>query len=72
MVDCFYVTQIYVIDSSQGEVTVEEQCRLEQCLGATELRGLPLLVLCNKQDMPNALSAAKVPSTCFILLHYYT
>eukprot|EP00455_Lapot_gusevi_P012733 TRINITY_DN160_c0_g1_i12.p1 TRINITY_DN160_c0_g1~~TRINITY_DN160_c0_g1_i12.p1 ORF type:complete len:173 (-),score=53.88 TRINITY_DN160_c0_g1_i12:325-843(-) len=47
------------IDSSQGcQHSAEEELR--QLLSSEELRDAALLVLANKQDLPNALSASKV------------
>ena len=57
---CF-LFQIYVLDSAISDTALaEERTRLEKCLGASELRGLPLLVLCNKQDLPGAVSVSQV------------
>ena len=51
---------IFVIDS-QDEARIEEaREELHGIIGAPEMAGAALLVLANKQDMPKAMSPAKV------------
>eukprot|EP01094_Clydonella_sp_ATCC50884_P013359 TRINITY_DN23635_c0_g1_i1.p1 TRINITY_DN23635_c0_g1~~TRINITY_DN23635_c0_g1_i1.p1 ORF type:complete len:182 (+),score=19.25 TRINITY_DN23635_c0_g1_i1:136-681(+) len=60
---CYYSNTsavIYVVDSADPErlsiVKEELLCMLEE----EELRGVPLLILANKQDLPGALPAEKI------------
>lgn len=51
---------IYVVDSVDSERFTEAQEELSRILEADELKGVPLLVLANKQDLPNANSPSDV------------
>ncbi|KAG7155852.1 ADP-ribosylation factor 4-like [Homarus americanus] len=51
---------IFVIDSNDPKGLVESRSRLKELLKCDELAGHPLLVLANKQDLPQAASVEKV------------
>jgi len=51
---------IFVIDSSDSDRLPEAKAVLQKLLRDDELRRLPLLVLANKQDLPNSLAHAQV------------
>ncbi|XP_066930333.1 ADP-ribosylation factor 4-like [Clytia hemisphaerica] len=51
---------IYVIDSNDRERIQEAQEVLKNMLSQDELTDAALLVLANKQDLPNALSASQI------------
>jgi ADP-ribosylation factor protein 1 len=51
---------IYVVDSNDRERIDEAALELQKVLREDELRDATLLVLCNKQDLPNAMSVAEV------------
>ncbi|CAD7941517.1 unnamed protein product [Amoebophrya sp. A25] len=51
---------IYVVDSIDRERLQDAKEELSLMLGEEELTGVPLLVLANKQDLPNAMTAAEV------------
>uniref|UniRef100_A0A6B2LLA4 ADP-ribosylation factor n=1 Tax=Arcella intermedia TaxID=1963864 RepID=A0A6B2LLA4_9EUKA len=51
---------IYVVDSNDKDRLDEAREELHKLLQEEELRGASLLVLANKQDQPNALSAKEV------------
>lgn len=60
---------IYLIDSSDRarlELTKQE---LHSVLQHEELKNVPVLILANKQDLPDALSASSISS--FLDLHSY-
>ena len=60
---CYYPNTnavIYVIDSADRERLPDAKKELSLLLGEEELRGVPLLVFANKQDLPNALDAVTV------------
>ncbi|KAM9987928.1 hypothetical protein ACTFIZ_003269 [Dictyostelium cf. discoideum] len=51
---------IFVVDSNDRE-RIQEACdELNKMLNEDELRDAVLLVFCNKQDLPNAMSVAEV------------
>ncbi|EGC29886.1 ADP-ribosylation factor 1 [Dictyostelium purpureum] len=51
---------IFVVDSNDRE-RIQEACdELQKMLNEDELRDAVLLVFCNKQDLPNAMSVAEV------------
>ena len=53
--------QIFVVDSCSSDDQINEvRLSLEKCLSDPTLRGLPLLLLCNKQDMPHAETVDQV------------
>ena len=59
--------QIFVVDSCASDVEINEvRTTLEKCLSNQELRGLPLLLLCNKQDLPSARSVDQVSGHCSV------
>ncbi|KAL0949911.1 hypothetical protein HGRIS_009939 [Hohenbuehelia grisea] len=51
---------IYVIDSSDVDRLATSRSELLTMLSEEELKGVPLLVFCNKQDMDNALKPEKI------------
>lgn len=51
---------IYVVDSNDRERIAEAERELSNMLKEDELRDAVLLVFANKQDLPNAMSAAEV------------
>lgn len=51
---------IFVVDSSDEESLEQSHQQLWKMLGEEELRGRPLLVLANKQDLPKALAPAQL------------
>mmetsp|Transcript_60601 Transcript_60601/g.69167 ORF Transcript_60601/g.69167 Transcript_60601/m.69167 type:complete len:182 (-) Transcript_60601:564-1109(-) len=60
---CYYPNTnavIYVVDSADKERLSVAKLELLQLLEEEELKGVPLLVLANKQDLPGAMSEAEV------------
>jgi len=53
---------IYVVDSNDRERISEARSELEHLLVQDELRDVKVLVLANKQDMPNAMSTSEISS----------
>eukprot|EP01113_Clastostelium_recurvatum_P004672 TRINITY_DN1205_c0_g1_i1.p1 TRINITY_DN1205_c0_g1~~TRINITY_DN1205_c0_g1_i1.p1 ORF type:complete len:182 (-),score=46.98 TRINITY_DN1205_c0_g1_i1:128-673(-) len=51
---------IFVVDSNDRERINEANEELQKMLNEDELREAVLLVFCNKQDLPNAMSVAEV------------
>ncbi|OMJ22500.1 ADP-ribosylation factor 1, partial [Smittium culicis] len=51
---------IFVIDSNDRERVNEARDELHQLLNEDELRDSLLLVLANKQDLPNAMASAEI------------
>lgn len=51
---------IFVVDSNDRERVTEAQDELHKMLQEDELRDAALLVFANKQDLPNAMSAAEI------------
>lgn len=51
---------IFVIDSNDRERITEAREELTRMLNEDELRDAALLVLANKQDLPNAMNAAEI------------
>ena len=49
---------IYVVDSSDKSRFAEAQNELEWILDSDEMSGVPLVILANKQDLPQAVSPA--------------
>ncbi|KAH8806601.1 putative ADP ribosylation factor 1 [Flagelloscypha sp. PMI_526] len=49
---------IFVIDSNDRERVPVAHMEIRQLMGEEELKGYPLLVIANKQDCPNALTAS--------------
>ena len=53
--------QIFVVDSCSSDDEIDEvRLSLEKCLSDPTLRELPLLLLCNKQDLPSAQTVDQV------------
>jgi ADP-ribosylation factor-like protein 1 len=60
---CYYQDTnavVYVIDSADRERLDVARQELELMLQEEELRGAPVLVLANKQDLPNAMNEQEV------------
>ncbi|KAL8581166.1 hypothetical protein ACOMHN_033613 [Nucella lapillus] len=51
---------IYVVDSADKERLVESREELASILNIQEIKGVPLVVLANKQDLPESASVAEV------------
>ncbi|KAF8001358.1 hypothetical protein HF325_003859 [Metschnikowia pulcherrima] len=51
---------IFVVDSNDRDRVAEAREELQQMLNEDELRNALLLVLANKQDLPNAMNAAEI------------
>mmetsp|Transcript_2963 Transcript_2963/g.8387 ORF Transcript_2963/g.8387 Transcript_2963/m.8387 type:complete len:233 (+) Transcript_2963:65-763(+) len=51
---------VWVADSSDRERTEDAAFELQRMLAEDDLRGVPLLVFANKQDLPGAMSPAEV------------
>ncbi|BFZ65455.1 hypothetical protein YB2330_006626 [Saitoella coloradoensis] len=51
---------IFVVDSNDRERVTEAREELQRMLNEDELRDALLLVFANKQDLPNAMSAAEI------------
>lgn len=51
---------IFVVDSNDRERAVEAREELSKMLSEDELREAVLLIFANKQDLPNAMSAAEI------------
>ncbi|KAK2179445.1 hypothetical protein NP493_489g03110 [Ridgeia piscesae] len=51
---------IFVVDSNDRDRVVEAQDELNKMLQEDELRDAVLLVFANKQDLPNAMTAAEI------------
>uniref|UniRef100_A0A3Q3CWV9 ADP-ribosylation factor related protein 1 n=1 Tax=Haplochromis burtoni TaxID=8153 RepID=A0A3Q3CWV9_HAPBU len=54
---------IYVIDSTDEERLSESKEAFEKMISSEALEGVPLLVLANKQDVPNCLSVPDIKTT---------
>jgi len=53
---------IFVVDSNDTDRTDQARDEFQQMLHEEELKGLPVLLLCNKQELPNAWSPEKIRS----------
>ncbi|KAK7498927.1 hypothetical protein BaRGS_00009736 [Batillaria attramentaria] len=51
---------LYVVDSADRERLVESREELHNVLSSDEMRGVPVVVLANKQDLPGAASVSEV------------
>jgi signal recognition particle receptor subunit beta len=49
-----------VVDSNDSERIEEASQELNDVLSSPELDGVPLVVICNKQDLPNAVPASEI------------
>ncbi|KAI9544790.1 hypothetical protein NQZ68_001668 [Dissostichus eleginoides] len=54
---------VFVVDSSCGERMEEARKELEKTLGSEQLRGRPLVLLANKQDVNGALTVTEIKDT---------
>jgi small GTP-binding protein len=51
---------IFAVDSNNRDRIEEARCELHKVLSEDEMRNVPVLVMANKQDLPNAMSAADI------------
>jgi len=51
---------VYVIDSTDKDRLEIAKQELELMLQEEELRGVPVLILANKQDLPNAMNEQEI------------
>ncbi|KAH3858969.1 hypothetical protein DPMN_101614 [Dreissena polymorpha] len=51
---------IYVVDSNDRERMRESREELFGIIESDEMRGVPILVLANKQDLPNSLKSSEI------------
>jgi len=51
---------VYVIDSADRERLDVSRQELEMMLQEEELKGVPVLILANKQDLPEAMNEQEV------------
>ncbi|KAL8590570.1 hypothetical protein ACOMHN_011006 [Nucella lapillus] len=51
---------LYVVDSADRERMMESREELHNVLNSDEMRGVPVVVLANKQDLPGAASVSEV------------
>ncbi|XP_061181639.1 uncharacterized protein LOC133190172 [Saccostrea echinata] len=51
---------VYVVDSNDRERIAEAREELFGILQCEEMRGVPVVIIANKQDLPNALSPSEV------------
>ncbi|KAG8810508.1 hypothetical protein FRC18_004017 [Serendipita sp. 400] len=54
---------IYVVDSADTERIPEAREEMDNLLASDDLKGVPVLVLANKQDLPNALDVGILTNT---------
>ena len=54
------IQQAYVVDSSDGRRLEEAQYELDQLLKEPKLKGVPLLIFANKQDLISSVDEAEV------------
>lgn len=54
---------VYVVDSSDQARVSESRDELSWILESDEMRGVPVVVLANKQDLPSALSPSDLSAT---------
>ena len=65
---CYYQDTnavVYVIDSADRERLEVARQELELMLQEEELKGAPVLILANKQDLPNAMNEQEVRTNLF-------
>lgn len=51
---------VFVVDSSDPSRLPEAQMVLKKCLSDEKLRGVPLMVLANKKDLPNSMTIREI------------
>ncbi|XP_062584187.1 ADP-ribosylation factor 1-like, partial [Saccostrea cucullata] len=51
---------IYVVNSCDRERITESQRELFEVLDSPEMRGVPVLVIANKQDLPGAMKVTEI------------
>lgn len=57
---------VFVIDSSDAARISIARTELSFLLASEELRGVPLLILANKQDLPGAMSPSKIEEELYL------
>jgi ADP-ribosylation factor 1/2 len=57
---------VFVVDSTDRDRLGQAKDELGRLLREDELKGVPLLLFCNKQDQPNALTPAEITHHFFI------
>ncbi|CAF4504483.1 unnamed protein product, partial [Rotaria magnacalcarata] len=57
---------IFVVDSSDYERLDEARRELERVLIDREMRNVSVLVLCNKQDMPNSIQPDEIRQALYL------
>lgn len=60
---CYYQDTnavVYVIDSADRERLEVAKQELDLMLNEEELKGVPVLILANKQDLPNAMNEQEI------------
>ena len=62
----------YVVDSAETERIPESKEELFELLERPVLAGIPLLVLGNKNDLPEAISVEKLIDEMFVLFNVET
>lgn len=60
---------VFVVDSSDSTRIREAQEVLKKVLGDEKVRGIPLMVLANKMDLPNSMSIEEVRNTVHSILY---
>jgi signal recognition particle receptor subunit beta len=58
-----WISQVYVIDCADPRRMDETSVELSGLLEEEQLKGVPILIFANKQDLANAMSPDQV--TCF-------
>jgi ADP-ribosylation factor-like protein 8 len=57
----------FVVDAAAHELLEEAKKELHELVNKPQLNGVPLLVLGNKNDLPNALTAEKLAEVMYVL-----
>ena len=66
------MSQIFVVDSTCSEDELQEaQGELEKCMKDPTLAGMPLLIMCNKQDLAEAKPVEQVSKRVCSLPKYF-
>ena len=56
----FSIGLVYVVDSSDRERVAESTEELHSILSDDSMRRVPVVILANKQDLPNAMSPSEI------------
>jgi ADP-ribosylation factor-like protein 2 len=57
---------VWVVDSTDKKRMKDCRAELDKLLGEECLKGVTLLILANKRDLPNSLSADEIFEVCFL------